>query len=157
MDDCLEFESDPAMVVAARRFVRERLAAWEADSRYVDSAVLVASELVTNAVLHARTSVTLRIELQGSTVRIEVLDENPRLPVLAPCPPEATSGRGLALVAILATAWGMEHHGDGKIIWAEIGPGRGDGPEDCIDLSGVDTVEQAMERIRRADPDSTAK
>ncbi|HET6873641.1 MAG TPA: hypothetical protein VFH70_02620, partial [Acidimicrobiales bacterium] len=67
MEDCLEFESDPEMVVAARRFVRERLMAWEA-GEHIDAASLVASELVTNAVLHARTSVTVRLQLQGRTI-----------------------------------------------------------------------------------------
>lgn len=154
MDDCLEFESNPEMVVAARRFVRDRLTAWEA-RRHVDAATLVASELVTNAVLHARTAVTLRLQLQGEAIRIEVFDENPRLPVLAPCPPEATSGRGLALVTTLATAWGIENRGDGKVVWAEIGPSPADDPDDCVDLSGVETVEKAIEQIRRRDPDET--
>lgn len=155
MDDCLEFESNPEMVVVARRFVRERLAAWEA-VEHIDAAALVASELVTNAVLHARTAITLRLQLHGDTIRIEVFDENPRLPVVAPCPPEATSGRGLALISATATAWGMEHRGDGKVVWAELGPGRVDTPEDCMDLSAVDTVEQAIDHIRTTGTDATA-
>ena len=150
MDDCLEFESNPEIVVAARHFVRDRLAAWEA-VEHVDSAVLIASELVTNAVLHARTAVTLRLELSGSTIRIEVLDGNPRLPMLAPCPPDATSGRGLALVSSLATTWGMENRGDGKVVWAELGPDPSGEADECVDLSGVETVEEAFDRIRRAD------
>ena len=156
MDDCLEFESDPAMVVAARQFVRERLMAWKA-AQHADTAALVASELVTNAVLHARTAVTLRVQIEGPTVRIEVFDENPRLPVVAPCPPDATSGRGLALVTASATAWGMEHRGDGKVVWAEIGPDRDDPPDDCVDLSEVDTVEEAFDTIRRSDPDTSGR
>ncbi len=152
MDDCLEFESNPEMVVAARRFVRERLAVWEA-LEHIDAAALVASELVTNAVLHARTAITLRLQMHGGTIRIEVYDENPRLPVVAPCPPDATSGRGLALISATATAWGMENRGDGKVVWAELGPGPDDTPEDCTDLTGVDTVEQAIDQIRSADSD----
>ena len=155
MDDCLEFESDPEMVVAARRFVRERLRAWEV-SEHSDSAVLVASELVTNAVLHARTAVTLKVEVEGTTVRIEVFDENPRVPVMSPCPPDATSGRGLALVTAMATAWGIENRGDGKVVWAEIGPGASDPPEGCLDLSEVDTVEEAFRHIRRTHPDGAS-
>lgn len=151
MDDCLEFESDPEMVIAARRFVRDRLTSWEATGQ-LDNALVVTSELVTNAVLHARTAVTLRVKVSASSVRIEVFDENPRLPVASPCPPDATSGRGLALVSSLATTWGIENHDDGKVVWAEIGPaGGGSGPEDCLDLSGVDTVEEAFGRIRNGD------
>lgn len=149
MDDCLEFESDPEMVAVARRFVRDRLAAWEATD-HVEGAVLVASELVTNAVLHARTAVTLRVDTDGPTVRIEVFDENPRLPVAGPCPPDATSGRGLSLIAALADAWGMENRGDGKVVWAEIGAPEPDGPDDCLDVSGADSAEEALRQIGRS-------
>lgn len=156
MDDCLQLESNPEIVTAARRFVRDRLSSWEA-TEYVDAALLVASELVTNAILHARTSIELKLVLDGPTLRVEVYDENPRLPTLAPCPPEATSGRGLALVANLAASWGMENRGDGKVVWAVLGDTGPEPDDDCVDLSGVDTVEQAFREIRRSDPDpSTA-
>ncbi len=157
MDDCLEFESSPEMVLVARRFVRDRLDAWEV-TEHNDSVILVASELVTNAVLHARTAVTLKLEVHGSTIRIEVYDENPRLPVVAPCPPEATSGRGLPLVSAIARAWGMEHRADGKVVWAEVGPASEEpaGPDDCKDLTGVESVDQAVEQLRRTDPDTAA-
>ncbi len=155
MDDCLELESDPRMVVAARQFVRDRLEAWEATD-HLEAAVLVASELVTNAVLHARTSITLRVLCQNGTVRVEVRDENTRVPVPSACPPDATSGRGLALVAALAGAWGIDHTSDGKSVWAELGPVKPEPSDDCVDLSGVDTVEQAFERIDRTDPDTAA-
>lgn len=151
MDDCLEFEADPEMVLAARRFVRDRLQAWEV-AEHVDAAVLIASELVTNAVLHARTSVTLRVEAERSNIRIEVYDENPRLPVVAPAPPDATSGRGLALVSAVARAWGMEHRNDGKVVWAELGPNEDPPPlDDCVDLTSVTTVAEAVEQIRRSE------
>jgi anti-sigma regulatory factor (Ser/Thr protein kinase) len=163
MDDCLELESDPAMVAVARQFVRERLASWEA-GEHLDPAVLVASELVTNAILHARTALSLRVELRDSSppgssaVRIEVFDQNPRLPALSPMLPEATSGRGLALIAMIATSWGMENRSDGKVVWAEIG-GRLeelDLPEDCVDLSGVESVKAAFEAIDAGRPDEPA-
>lgn len=157
MDDCLELESDPRMVVAARQFVRDRLSAWEATD-HLDAAVLVTSELVTNAVLHARTAIQLRLIVDGSKVRIEVLDENSRLPAPAACPPDATSGRGLALISSLAATWGMDHRGDGKVVWAELGESRpAETPEDCVDLSGVDTVDQAFSQIRASDPDSASR
>lgn len=154
MDDCLELDCNPEMVMVARRFVRDRLTAWEATD-YLDSALVVTSELVTNAVLHARTTLTVKVEVQGPTVRVEVYDENPRLPIMAPCPPDATSGRGLSLVAALATSWGMENRDDGKVVWAAVGPAaRQDGPEDCVDLSDVDTVEDAFGRLPTKDPDT---
>lgn len=157
MDDCLELESDARMVIAARQFVRDRLAAWEATD-HLEPAVLIASELVTNAVLHARTAIQLRLSVEGDQVRIEVFDENSRLPVQAACPPDATSGRGLALVSSLASSWGIEHRGDGKVVWALLGPTETeDGPDDCVDLSGVDSIAQAFEHIERSDPDSASR
>lgn len=155
MDDCVELESDPAMVSVAREFVRDRLAAWEA-TEHTDEAALVASELVTNAILHARTAFTLKVEARESppptgtsSVRIEVYDQNPRLPTVSPMSTEATSGRGLALVAEIATAWGMENRPDGKVVWAEIGSPRSDldPPDDCVDLTGVDNVADAMDAM----------
>lgn len=155
MDDCLEFECSPEMVLAARGFVRDRLTSWEAND-HLESALVITSELVTNAVLHARTAITLRVEVKGPTVRIEVFDENPRLPVVAPCPPDATSGRGLALVTALATSWGMENRAGGKVVWAEVGPASESSPEDCVDLLGVDTVEEALQHLRDNDSNSTS-
>lgn len=154
MDDCLELESKPEMVAVARMFVRDRLSSWEANE-HMHSALVVTSELVTNAVLHARTSIQVRIEVRQSVVRVEVSDENPRVPTMAPCPPEATSGRGLALVAALATSWGIEQRDDGKVVWAELGRSGDDPSEDCVDLSGVDTVEEAFEYLIRSDSDPT--
>ena len=155
MDDCVEIECDPKMVAVARRFVRDRLTSWEATD-HLESALVISSELATNAVLHARTTFTLKVEVEGSSVRIEVYDENPRLPVMTSCPPDATSGRGLALVTALATAWGMENRDHGKVVWAKVGPVPGDEPEDCVDLSGVDTVEEAFRHIRNNDPDTAS-
>jgi len=154
MDDCLDLECNPALLTAARAFVRSRLESWEAEEMVPD-AELVASELVTNAVLHARTNVRLKVALESDTVRIDVFDGNSRLPTMVPCGLDATSGRGLALVAALATAWGIEQQGDGKSIWAEIGSRDPEHPDDCVDLSGVGTVEQALEQVERTDPQAS--
>lgn len=155
MDDCLELESDPRMVAVARHFVRDRLTSWEA-TEDLDAAVLVTSELVTNAVLHARTAIQVKLELDGNRVRIEVFDENTRAPVEAACPPDATSGRGLALVSALAPAWGIDHRPDGKVVWAELGTAPDEPADDCVTLSGIDTLSEAFEHIEQTGPDSTS-
>ncbi|HET6965393.1 MAG TPA: ATP-binding protein [Acidimicrobiales bacterium] len=126
MDDCIEFECDQRMVAVARAFVADRLSVWEVDQG-VDEALLVVSELVSNAVVHARTAVRVRVQYDGVAVRLEVRDENSRLPALAPCPLDATSGRGLMLIGSLSSSWGIEHFGEGKVIWAEIRGDRADG------------------------------
>ena len=123
MEQQLDFESTPEVVAVARRFVRDLLRAWHAEAD-ADAVLLVTSELVTNAVLHARTEGSIRVIPLGEhsrLVRIEVYDQNPRRPSTGPCPADATSGRGLALVSLLASDWGMENRPDGKVVWAEVG------------------------------------
>jgi anti-sigma regulatory factor (Ser/Thr protein kinase) len=146
VDDCVELESDPAMVAVARQFVRDRLASWEALD-YADDAMLVASELVSNAVLHARTDIQLRLACSRAGVRVEVFDENSRLPILAPCPSDATSGRGLALVSELATAWGVEKRDGGKVVWAEVGRTAEHVTDGCLDLRQANTVGDALDQV----------
>ena len=110
------------MVAVARRFVRDRLIDGDAADQ-MERAMIVTSELVTNAVMHARTVIGLRVAVHARLVRIEVSDDNPRHPVAATCPPDSTTGRGLALVSAMTTSWGVHDHARGKVVWAELGPG----------------------------------
>ena len=147
MEECLDLESRPDLVRAARQFVRRVLANWELQE-FCDDAVLVASELVSNGVLHARTALRLTVASEeGGTVRIEVYDENPRMPTPAGTPLHATSGRGLLSVAALASSWGTEDRGDGKAVWARLGGDPAPADQDCVDLTGARTVEDALDRI----------
>ena len=147
MEECLDLESRPDLVRAARQFVRQVLSNWELHE-FVDDAVLVASELVSNAVLHARTALRLTVSSEGlGAVRIEVFDENPRMPTPAATPLHATSGRGLLSVSALATAWGTEDRGEGKAVWARLGRDSAPDDRDCVDLSGATNVEEALDRI----------
>ncbi len=74
----------------------------------VDDACLVTSELVTNALLHGRSDAALRLLHEDDYLRVEVIDQNSRLPVLVAPDRASLSGRGLAIVALLATLWGTE-------------------------------------------------
>jgi anti-sigma regulatory factor (Ser/Thr protein kinase) len=112
---------------AARAFVREVLGYWQLalpDNTLVDRAVLLASELVTNAVVHARTELELRVELRGDLLHLAVRDGSPRLLRLVTDPVrdlEAEGGRGLWLVEQLARAWGVNRHPDGgKVVWCTL-------------------------------------
>jgi anti-sigma regulatory factor (Ser/Thr protein kinase) len=104
---------------AARHFVAETLARW---GRYdlVDDTTLVVTELVTNAVIHARSDVTIAMSAKGGTVRIAIRDSSPALPVPRQPSAMATSGRGLSLVAAAASHWDTELVGDGKVVWVEL-------------------------------------
>ena len=148
MDVFLDLENNVEAVSAARAFVRSLLAACDLRD-YIDDAVLIASELVTNAVLHARTGIQLRVLSEGSSVRLEVYDENSRLPTLAAVDPAATSGRGLAVVSSLAGSWGVELERYGKVVWAELGSDATSAAKECFDLDQVDSVEQALDRLDR--------
>lgn len=83
-------------------------------------AVLLTSELAANAVLHARTDFRVRVHLDDGSIRVEVLDDNPRAPVVAEVPVDAASGRGLALLQQLSADWGVVPCAGGKVVWFEV-------------------------------------
>jgi anti-sigma regulatory factor (Ser/Thr protein kinase) len=85
-----------------------------------DVAVLLASELVTNVVLHARTDFELRVALRPDRLRVEVCDMVPAPPAIRMAAPDDFSGRGLGLLAALAGRWGVETAADGKSVWFEL-------------------------------------
>jgi anti-sigma regulatory factor (Ser/Thr protein kinase) len=114
-----EFEPDPREVYGARRFVTKSLRTWGFDPGDV---TLMVSELATNAVLHARSPFRVTLIQRGCRLRVEVFDDNSRLPTFALVPADANSGRGLTLIQALAGAWGVETHVEtGKTIWFEVG------------------------------------
>jgi two-component sensor histidine kinase len=107
----------------ARRFVREQLDDSGCD---VDTAVLLASEVVTNAVLHGRSDVRVVVLNHGDTARVEVHDDSARSPRMHRFHIESATGRGLRLVNSLAVRWGVDAvpsaDGEGKVVWFEVGP-----------------------------------
>jgi anti-anti-sigma regulatory factor/anti-sigma regulatory factor (Ser/Thr protein kinase) len=109
---------------AARAFLQQVLRYWEPaipDTILVDRAMLLASELVTNAVVHAHTDLKLRLELRGDLLHIAVRDGSPRLLRVIASDPSAPGGRGLWLVEQLAYAWGVNRHpGGGKVVWCTL-------------------------------------
>ena len=112
----------PAVLTTAAR-ARDDLAAFLREHGHdalVAVAVLMVSELATNSVLHASGPVTLRAQLDGRVLRVNIDDTGGTLP--APRQPHSTGGRGLHIVAALATDWGAEPtHGNGKTTWFTIG------------------------------------
>jgi anti-sigma regulatory factor (Ser/Thr protein kinase) len=110
---------DPTSARGCRRFLLDTLEEWGADE-FADDAVLLLSELVTNAVLHARTVIEVRIALHGDVLRVEVADNDLRLPTVRHYSVLSGTGRGLALVAHTAKQWDVEPLPSGKRIWFEL-------------------------------------
>jgi anti-sigma regulatory factor (Ser/Thr protein kinase) len=101
----------------ARCAVRQWLA--EVDGRHeVDDVVLVVSELVTNAVVHAETPSLLVLEMTPGKLRVEVHDESVDAPVPRDPDPQH-GGYGLQLVESIADEWGWSTTPTGKVVWAE--------------------------------------
>lgn len=141
----VRFAADPASVPGARRFVADGLRAWGHDA-LVDDATLCVSELAGNAALHGNGSyIEVSVLDLRRAVRLCVEDDGP-------APPEAvsprttlpglddafddeldeldralnapTTGRGLAIVSVLSSDWGVEELENGKRVWADLSPSR---------------------------------
>jgi anti-sigma regulatory factor (Ser/Thr protein kinase) len=114
------FLSHSRSVARARRFCSEALHAVGSDLR--DDALLVVTELVTNAVLHARTAFTVTVQVLPDGVLLRVNDAVAAAPSVVRRSSSAESGRGMLLVERLSTAWGtMPDDTGGKAVWALLG------------------------------------
>lgn len=117
---------DPEEVGRARRLVRERLLRWDLPHA-VETAELLVSEAVTNAVRHAHTHhVVLRL-VRTEALLCEVSDDDHELPALLSAGPDDECGRGLRVISELAREWGTSRTRQGKTVWFEqalTGPAR---------------------------------
>jgi anti-sigma regulatory factor (Ser/Thr protein kinase) len=101
----------------ARSAIRQLLAGRDGDT--IDRALLVTSEAVSNAVIHAATEIILDAELEGDHLRVTIEDGDERAPVPRP-PAGSHGGFGLHVIDELADAWGVAPRDDGKAIWFEM-------------------------------------
>ena len=126
-----DFAAQPEAVRRAREFVASNLREWECEP-LIDTAVLLTSELVTNAILHAQTGPTVRIHLTPNNLRVEVVDRGAGMPSKRDASPTELSGRGLALVDAMASSWGViepskqaeapadAQAAEPKVVWFEL-------------------------------------
>jgi anti-sigma regulatory factor (Ser/Thr protein kinase) len=106
----------------ARRATRDALACWQL-AHLAETATLLVSELVGNALQHAHANGSLpelRLEATQAWLRIEVHDTDPRPPQLCLPGDLDEAGRGLVLVEALAGEWGVRETETGKAVWAEL-------------------------------------
>ncbi|MEZ3181254.1 ATP-binding protein [Streptomyces pimonensis] len=126
----MAFTSSPRGARLARRLVSHRLDAWghPYDGRVNDALTLITAELAANAVRHGHVAgrdFHVRLVHGAGTVRVEVTDtRTERVPLLSEAEPpgDAESGRGLLIVAGLATRWAVapREGAPGKTVWAEL-------------------------------------
>jgi anti-sigma regulatory factor (Ser/Thr protein kinase) len=116
----LSLGGDAASVGLAREAVRSRLHR-EGLEDLVDDATLLTSELVTNAVLHARTPIGISIACDGRAVRVDVRDASSVEPASQNRAATIPGGLGLHIVAACASRWGLDRlPGGGKAVWFEL-------------------------------------
>ena len=115
--------ADPTAPRQARAVLAAAAQEWGLDDDLHEDAAMVVTELVANAVDHARTPSTLTIDLDERGLRIAVRDEC-RGPTPRPRPvdPTASRGRGLQMIDALAASWGVTGYVDGKTVWAVLPP-----------------------------------
>ncbi|MFJ8132055.1 SpoIIE family protein phosphatase [Streptomyces hydrogenans] len=118
------FEPVGRSVAAARAFVRDTLQGW-GHPELVDDAVVLTSELVTNAVVHAGTAADVLCLRSEDSVRVEVADRYPEreIPVQGGrtiASPDRENGRGLLLCAALADRWGVDYSPTRKHVWFHL-------------------------------------
>lgn len=117
-------EPDFTAIAPARRWASNHLQDAGISGQTLDILILLVSEVVTNAVAHAIPPVALLLEVAPGCVRVEVRDCAREVPIVKFPTPSATGGRGIALVDMLATRWGVTSFDDDadrlKSVWFEV-------------------------------------
>ena len=120
----LTLDPQPSAVRKARAFVAKYCEAHGYPSDVCETAVLLTSEAVTNAFTHGRSEARIVLAPAGGGLRVEVGDDNSRHPECASADVDALNGRGMTILELLATRWGIRDETYGKTVWFEIGPKR---------------------------------
>lgn len=144
-----ELAAHPSSAAQARRLTRAGLAGWSVGEDTCESALLVVSELVTNAIVHtASAHIVCEVQDGVDTLRIAVCDEGcaPGELRRAPRLPEEEHGRGLLLVEAVSVAWGMQEQGVGLMVWSELARSAS-GRTDTVRRTSPDGHGQAVEAV----------
>jgi anti-sigma regulatory factor (Ser/Thr protein kinase) len=128
MDEQVTLPDGPEGATFARRATARAAELWRLDRELTETALLLVSELVTNAIRHGSPPVRLSLHLDRAggrgSLRVEVTDSSPAPPAVgASAEPDQTSGRGLFIVQQLAARWGSHVSATrlGKTVWFELG------------------------------------
>ncbi|MFC1413953.1 SpoIIE family protein phosphatase [Streptacidiphilus sp. N1-12] len=119
-------QDQPERIAGARQELRSIMHDWAAPDQ-VDAAVLLASELLANVLVHTETEAVLVAGMSGPPgarrLRIEVADRSDELAHRRSPGEMASSGRGLILLDLLSDRWGMQPRGEGKAVWFDLDEG----------------------------------
>jgi anti-sigma regulatory factor (Ser/Thr protein kinase) len=122
MDEEVTLPDGPEAASFARRAMARAAELWLLDREMTETALLLVSELATNAIRHGAPPVRLSLRLEMNRLRVEVTDSSPTLPHLDQPSPDHTGGRGLHIVQQLAAKWGASASPRrlGKTVWFEL-------------------------------------
>ena len=122
MDEEVTLPDGPDGAGFARRAMARAAELWLLDKELTDTALLLVSELATNAIRHGTPPVRLALRLRGDRLRVEVTDSSPVLPEVGAPGADQVGGRGLQIVQQLAVCWGTEvsRTALGKTVWVEM-------------------------------------
>lgn len=115
-----ELGCDPMVLRHVRAFVREACDVWNVPGKVRDDAVMIANELVSNAIEHAHTSARATLEYGRNALAVRVRDYSTGHPVRHGQHEAWAGGHGLAILNGLTPAWGVDEHPDGKTTWARL-------------------------------------
>lgn len=116
----IEVSADATATQSARALVRDLCASAAVGPQAVETAVLLVTELVSNAVEHGGGTAVVVADVDPTRLRVAVADSDPRLPTARLAAIDAERGRGLLLVEALSSRWGATPEGSGKSVWFEL-------------------------------------
>jgi anti-sigma regulatory factor (Ser/Thr protein kinase) len=109
------YPQDPASVGDARAFVASALS--EASDEMRERAVLITSELATNAIIHAHSAFTVTTTMDADQIRVAVTDGGGAVPLVRHPGQTETHGRGLLIASTLSDSWGIDTRSDSTTVW----------------------------------------
>lgn len=144
--EVVEYHEKLGKELTSVRYARERVNALleDSDESLKDVAVLLVSEVVTNALLHTDGEVKLVINFVPGWIKVAVVDNSPVAPVVKNALPTSPGGRGMELVDMLSANWGIDLFPGGKSVWFEMGS-----------LDGVEPSPKRRVNIKHIHPKAT--
>jgi signal transduction histidine kinase/DNA-binding response OmpR family regulator len=121
----MDVPARPSALHEGRQFTIATLRSWSVSTRIIDDAVLIVSELLTNAIVHGRPPIQLRLRRTSQEVAIEVDDGASAMPRRLRVTPDEPHGRGLAIVAKVGDRWAARANGRGKTVWSTLSAPQG--------------------------------